>query len=101
MQANMECLTPPLAAVPAEARWGVTHYGRDNWDFLAAANIAMGASVVRIDWRTVIILRPVLPPPGIMKKWEKLAALIRAMDLEVASPVQASGNPAYFPKGKR
>ena len=44
MQANMECLTAFLAAVPAEARWGVTHYGRDNWDFLAAA-IAMGASV--------------------------------------------------------
>ena len=33
--------------MPADARWGVTHYGRDNWDFLAGA-MALGASIVRI-----------------------------------------------------
>ena len=30
MQPNIECLTAFRAAVPADAKWGVTHYGRDN-----------------------------------------------------------------------
>lgn len=47
MQATMESLIAMRQFVPKDALWGVTHYGRDNWHFLAAA-IAMGASLVRI-----------------------------------------------------
>ncbi|MBN2221791.1 MAG: 3-keto-5-aminohexanoate cleavage protein, partial [Vallitaleaceae bacterium] len=47
MQATMESLIAMRQFVPQNALWGVTHYGRDNWHFLAAA-IAMGASLVRI-----------------------------------------------------
>ncbi len=57
MQPNMECLTAFRAAVPADALWGVTHYGRDNWEFLAAA-IAMGAAVVRIGFEDSRYLAP-------------------------------------------
>ena len=100
MQANMECLTAFLAAVPAEARWGVTHYGRDNWDFLAAA-IAMGASVVRIGFEDSHYLAPGRTAAWNYEEVEKLAALIRAMDLEVASPAQAREILHIVPTGKR
>lgn len=97
MQANMECLTAFRAAVPAEAGWGVTHYGRDNWDFLAAA-IAMGASVVRIGFEDSRYLAPGRNAAWNYEEVEKLAALIRAMDLEVASPAQAREIMHIFPK---
>lgn len=47
MQPNIDSLIAFRSMVPQNMLWGVTHYGRDNWDFLSAA-IAMGASVVRI-----------------------------------------------------
>lgn len=87
MQANMECLTAFRAAVPGDALWGVTHYGRDNWDFLAAA-IAMGATVVRIGFEDSRYLAPDRWAAYNFEEVEKLATLIRAMDLEVATPAQ-------------
>lgn len=47
MQPTIECLIAFRSLVPADCLWGVTHFGRNNWDFLATA-ITMGASVVRI-----------------------------------------------------
>ncbi len=47
MQPTIDSLIAFRSMVPKDACWGVTHYGRDNWDFLAAA-IAMGAKTVRI-----------------------------------------------------
>lgn len=88
MQPDMECLTAFCAAVPRDALWGVTHYGRDNWDFLAAA-IAMGASVVRIGFEDSRHLAPGKQAEYNYQEVEKLAALIGAMDLEVATPAQA------------
>lgn len=44
----MECLTAFRAAVPADALWGVTHYGRDNWEFLAAGHCHGGGGGA--DW---------------------------------------------------
>ena len=84
----MECLTAFRAAVPADAKWGVTHYGRDNWEFLAAA-IAMGASVVRIGFEDSRYLAPDREAAHNYEEVEKLAFLIRAMDLEVATPEEA------------
>lgn len=99
MQPDMECLTAFRRAVPADAIWGVTHFGRDNWDFLAAA-IAMGASVVRIGFEDSRYLAP-----GRMASWnyevvEKLAALIGAMDLQAATPAQAREIMHILPKGR-
>ena len=88
MQPNMECLTAFRAAVPADAKWGVTHYGRDNWEFLAAA-IAMGASVVHIGFEDSRYLAPDREAAHNYEEVEKLAFLIRAMDLEVATPEEA------------
>lgn len=85
MQPDLNCLLAFRSAVPPEAKWGVTHFGRDNWDFLAAA-IALGASVVRIGFEDSAYLAP-----GREARWnyelvERLAALIRAVGYEPASP---------------
>ncbi len=88
MQPDMQCLTAFCGAVPRDARWGVTHYGRDNWEFLAAA-IAMGASVVRIGFEDSRYLAPGRQAVWNYEEVEKLANLIRAMDLEPATPDQA------------
>ncbi len=85
MQADIPCLLAFRSAVPANARWGVTHYGRENWEFLAAA-IALGASVVRIGFEDSAYLAP-----GRQAQWnyelvKRLAELIRAMGLETATP---------------
>ena len=88
MQPNIECLTAFRSAVPADAKWGVTHYGRDNWDFLAAA-IAMGATVVRIGFEDSHYLAPGVEATTNCQEVEKLVALIRAMDLEPATPGEA------------
>lgn len=99
MQANMECLTAFRAAVPADALWGVTHFGRDNWEFLAAA-IAMGATVVRIGFEDSRYLGPGREASCNYEEVEKLVTLIRAMDLEAATPAEARKIMNIFPKGQ-
>lgn len=99
MQPDMECLNAFRSAFPSDARWGVTHYGRDNWEFLAAA-IAMGASVVRIGFEDSRYLSPGVQADYNYQEVEKLAALIRAMDLEVATPEQAREMMHILPRKK-
>lgn len=88
MQPNMECLTAFYRSVPTDAIWGVTHFGRDNWEFLGAA-IALGASVVRIGFEDSHYLAPGVEAANNCQEVEKLVRLIRAMDLEIASPQEA------------
>ncbi len=88
MQPDMTCLTAFRSAVPPDAKWGVTHYGRDNWRFLAAA-IAMGASVVRIGFEDSAYLAPGTYAKYNYEVVERLAALIHAMGLECATPGEA------------
>lgn len=88
MQPTIESLAAFRSFVPKDALWGVTHFGRDNWNFLAAA-IAMGASIVRIGFEDS---RCLSSGETAMYNWqlvEKLAALIRAMDFDTASPDEA------------
>ena len=85
MQPDMTCLTAFRSAVPADARWGVTHYGRDNWDFLAGA-MALGASVVRIGFEDSAFLAPGICAEYNWQVVERLVQLIRAMGLEPATP---------------
>lgn len=88
MQPNMECLTAFRAAVPKDALWGVTHYGRDNWTFLAAA-IAMGASVVRIGFEDSAYLGEQQQAKDNCQLVERLVTLLKAMDLAPATPQEA------------
>lgn len=88
MQPTPEMLAAFRSFVPQGALWGVTHFGRDNWTFLAAA-IAMGATVVRVGFEDSAYLNE-----GQMAEYnyqivEKLAALIAAMGLEPATPDEA------------
>ena len=88
MQPDMACLTAFRSAVPADARWGVTHYGRDNWDFLAGA-MALGASIVRIGFEDSAYLAPGQYAQYNYQVVERLVSLIRAMGLEPATPAEA------------
>lgn len=85
MQPTIEALTAFRSFVPNGALWGVTHFGRDNWTFLAAA-IAMGASVVRVGFEDSAYLCDQENAAYNYLIVEKTAALVRAMGLETASP---------------
>ena len=85
MQPDITCLNAFRSAVPADARWGVTHYRRDNWEFLAAA-IAMGASIVRIGFEDSAYLAPGVQAEYNHQLVARLASLIRAIGLETATP---------------
>ena len=63
----------------------MTHYGRDNWAFLAAA-IAMGASVVRIGFEDSDYLAEGVRATNNAQLVERLAQLIRAIGYEPATP---------------
>lgn len=88
MQPTMEALAAFRSFVPEGTKWGVTHFGRDNWTFLAAA-IAMGATVVRIGFEDSPYLDENTNAEYNYQVVEKLAALIRAMGLETATPDEA------------
>lgn len=88
MQPTIEALTAFKSFVPKDAMWGVTHYGRDNWTFLAAA-IAMGASLVRIGFEDSRFIEPGVDATYNYEVVERLVRLIRAMGLEVATPDDA------------
>lgn len=88
MQPTIEALTAFRSFVPTDCLWGVTHFGRDNWTFLAAA-IAMGATVVRIGFEDSKYLSPEIEAQHNYEEVEKLVNLIRAMGLEPATPEEA------------
>ncbi len=97
MQPDMTCLTAFRSAVPADARWGVAHYGRDNWDFLAGA-IALGASIVRIGFEDSAFLAPGVYARYNYEVVERLVQLIRAMGLEPADPAETRAILGTLPK---
>lgn len=88
MQPTMEALAAFRSFVPDDCLWGVTHFGRDNWTFLAAA-IAMGAAVVRIGFEDSTYLEEGVNARYNYQVVEKLVHLIRAMGLEPATPDEA------------
>ncbi len=88
MQPTMEALTAFRSFVPEGCLWGVTHFSRDNWTFLAAA-IAMGATVVRIGFEDSPYLEEGVDAGYNYQVVEKLVHLIRAMGLEPASVEEA------------
>ena len=88
MQPTIESLVAFKSFVPESALWGITHYGRDNWHFLAAA-IAMGASVVRIGFEDSSFLAEGKEAAYNFEIVERLADLIRGIGFEVATPEEA------------
>ncbi len=88
MQPTADMLHAFVSFVPKDSMWGVTHFGRDNWTFLAMA-IAMGATVVRVGFEDSAYLEPGVQAEYNWQIIEKLTALIHAMGLEVATPEEA------------
>lgn len=88
MQPNIDDLIAFRSRVPSDAIWGVTHYGRDNWQFLAAA-IAMGATAVRIGFEDSRYLAPGRQAAENWELVEHLSRMIRDMGLEPATPGEA------------
>lgn len=88
MQPTMKELNAFRSFLPKNSYFGVTHFGRENWNFLAGA-IAMGASLVRIGFEDSRYLTNEKVAMYNYELVEKLAALIHAMDLEVATPMEA------------
>ena len=88
MQPTPEMLSAFVSFVPRDSLWGVTHFGRDNWTFLAMA-IAMGASVVRVGFEDSAYLSDTETAEYNYQVVERLSALIHAMGLETASPGEA------------
>lgn len=88
MPATIEALNAFKQFVPANALWGITHYGRKNFSLLTAA-VAMGASVVRIGFEdsNYIDNEKLADSNAVLVK--KLTEIIRSMGMEVASPEEA------------
>ena len=79
--------------MPADARWGVTHYGRDNWDFLAGA-MALGVSIVRIGFEDSAYLAS---GSYAQYNWQ----VVDAMGLETATPEETRKIMGTLPKTSR
>ncbi len=88
MQPTVEALMAFRSFLPKDSFWGVTHFGRDNWNFLAAA-ISMGALVVRIGFEDSRYLEYGKDAKFNYEEIRKLADLIRAMDFEPATVKEA------------
>jgi len=101
MQPTMEHLIAFRSFLPKseDVLWGVTHYGRDNWEFIAAA-ITMGASVVRIGFEDSNWLSREQKAEYNYQLVERLVKLIEAMGLEAATPEQARKMLHILPKHK-
>lgn len=88
MEPTIENLIAFRSFVPEDALWGVTHFGRENWDFLAAA-IAMGASEVRIGFEDSHCLEAGVKTDKNAEVVARLKQLIEAIGYEAASAEDA------------
>jgi 3-keto-5-aminohexanoate cleavage enzyme len=88
MKATIENLYSFRSFVPKEAIWGVTHYGRKDWQFITVA-LAMGASLVRIGFEDSNYLDENKPASYNYELVKKLVDIIRLLDLDVATPDEA------------
>lgn len=88
MQPSMDALIAFRSMVPKDAKWGVTHYGRKDWRFLAAA-IALGASTVRIGFEDSAYLAPGQSATYNHELVKRLVSLIHGMGLAPASVWEA------------
>ncbi|ASA21381.1 3-keto-5-aminohexanoate cleavage protein [Paenibacillus donghaensis] len=83
--ATIEALIALRSCVPQDALWGITHAGRSDYTIITAA-IAMGASLVRIGFEDSDYLTERERASSNAQLVAKIAGIIEAMELEVASP---------------
>lgn len=88
MQATVNNLIAFKSAVPHNRIWGVTHFGRINWDFIACA-ITMGATVVRIGFEDSNNIDSQTTTTNNYELVERLSHLIKAIGYEVATVEEA------------
>lgn len=74
--------------VPAGDLWSVTHFGRTDWTFLAAA-IAMGACEIRIGFEDSAYIADDHNATSNAELVERAAELIKSMGLEIADATDA------------
>ncbi len=84
MPATIEHLMAFRNFIPKNTIWGVTHFGRDNWQFLAGA-IALGVDLVRIGFEDSPYLNKDENAKYNFQLVEKLSCIIKSMELNVAS----------------
>jgi len=98
MPATIDTLVAFRQFVPRDALWGVTHFGRRGFSFLAAA-IGMGADVVRIGFEDSHFIGPEERAENNLQLVDKLAGIIRGMDREIATADEARRILNIKPKG--
>lgn len=86
--ATIDALIAMRSCIPKDALWGITHAYRQDYSIITAA-IAMGASLVRIGFEDSDYMNERRKASSNVELVEKLAGIIRAMELEVASPEDA------------
>ena len=88
MQPSPEALMAFRSFVPSDCMWGVTHFGRIDWDFLAFA-IAAGATDVRIGFEDSASLGAGRVATRNSELVSRLNDLIKAIGYEAATPAEA------------
>lgn len=88
MQPSAEALMAFRSFVPADCLWGVTHFGRVDWDFLALA-IAAGATDVRIGFEDSASLGGREQATRNSQLVARLKMLIEAIGFSAATPSEA------------
>lgn len=83
--ATIDALIAMRSMIPRDALWGITHFGRKNFDIIAAA-VGMGACEVRIGFEDSYYLSAEEKAEHNSQQVAKLARLIRSMDKTVATP---------------
>ncbi|WP_145021322.1 3-keto-5-aminohexanoate cleavage protein [Paenibacillus sp. Y412MC10] len=86
--ATIDALIALRSLVPHDALWGITHANRMDYCIISAA-IAMGASLVRIGFEDSDYLNRDRRAANNAELVSKVADIIHAMELEVASPEDA------------
>lgn len=84
--ATVEHLVAMRSFIPREAMWGITHFGRKNYDILIAA-VSMGASLVRIGFEDSSFDGEEQAQNNIVLV-ARMAEIIRCMGHEPASPAE-------------
>lgn len=86
--ATPEALTNMISMIPREALWGITHANRVDFSLIAAA-LGLGASTVRIGFEDSKYLDSKTMADTNLELVEKTVRLVRAMDKEPLTPMEA------------
>lgn len=83
--ATIEALTALRSFIPKDTLWGITHFGRKDYNIMSAA-LGMGAATVRIGFEDSKFLVGETEAVSNEPLVAKVAKIVRAMDCEPADP---------------